>query len=203
MYKFGILVLAAGQSSRFGSDKLLAKMPDDRPVIAHSLAPLQSIADTHGIELCVVTRADNSALINYLSEHKIRYTLCPDAHLGMGNSIAHGVKQNQSWHGWMITLADMPNLNSDVLDNLLTNIAENINSIVRPKLRAQDKSIPAHPVYFPQSYGFKLAKLSGDNGAKHIIQQQKWLEMVDSNCFIDVDTPEVLQQLHKQKERTV
>jgi CTP:molybdopterin cytidylyltransferase MocA len=33
MHNFGILVLAAGQSSRFGSDKLMAKMADNQPMI--------------------------------------------------------------------------------------------------------------------------------------------------------------------------
>ena len=65
---FGILVLAAGKASRFGSDKLLAAMPDGQPVISHSLLPLQAMAKRYQLKLCVVTRADNHALINYLIE---------------------------------------------------------------------------------------------------------------------------------------
>lgn len=203
MQKLTILVLAAGQSSRFGSDKLLASMPDGRPVIAHSLAPLLKLAHNHELKICVITRANNTALINYLSDNKIRYSICPDAHLGMGHSIAHGIKTYQASQGWMITLADMPNINESLVKDLFIEIDQDPQSIVRPKLLSVDKSIPAHPVYFPQEYGFQLSKLNGDQGGKHIIQQQKWLDIKDSHCLIDVDTPEVLQALHKQKERIV
>jgi molybdenum cofactor cytidylyltransferase len=201
MNKFGILVLAAGRSSRFGSDKLFATMPDGRPVIAHSLAPALEFSSQQKLPLSVVVRANNAELIDYLIQEKIDYVICPDAHLGMGNSIAHGIKSHQTWQGWMITLADMPNINIHLLNDLLNNIEQDTQSIVRPKLLTKDKSIPAHPVYFPQKYAFLLSKLTGDNGAKHIIQQLKWIDIVDSQILMDVDTPEVLQTLHKQKER--
>ena len=203
MQKLTILILAAGQSSRFGSDKLLAPMPDGRPVIAHSLAPLLKVAHHHELDICVITRANNTPLINYLSDNRIRYSICPDADLGMGHSIAHGIKTYQASKGWMITLADMPNVNESLLKDLFVEIDLDPQTIVRPKLLAEDKSIPAHPVYFPQKYGFQLSKLRGDQGGKHIIQQQKWLDIKDGHCLIDVDTPEALQTLHKQKERTV
>ena len=202
MQKLTILILAAGQSSRFGSDKLLAPMPDGKPVIAHSLAPLLKLAHHHELDICVITRANNTPLINYLSDNHVRYSICPDADLGMGNSIAHGIKTHQASKGWIITLADMPNITESLLKNLCVEIGLDPQTIVRPKLFAKDKSIPAHPVYFPQKYGFQLSKLRGDQGGKHIIQQQNWLEIKDNYCLIDVDTPEVLQALHKQKERS-
>ena len=192
---FGILVLAAGQSSRFGSDKLLAKMPDGRPVIAHSLAPLQTIAKKYRLKLCVITRADNQNLIDYLTAKKIPYTLCHDAYLGMGHSIAHGIKSNQVWQGWMISLADMPNLTIEILEALIKNIIKHPQQIVRPSFLEKEKRIPSHPVYFPQQYGFKLSQLTGDDGAKTMIKQQTLLNITDETCLIDVDTPEVLQRL--------
>ncbi len=205
MHNFGILVLAAGQSSRFGSDKLMAKMPDGQPIIAHSLAPLLILAEENNLALCVITRADNLDLIDYLSSNKINFSICPDTHLGMGHSIAHGVKTNQAWQGWMIALADMPNIGIQLLKSMLENIEEEKNEIVRPQLLTNDRKIPAHPVYFPQKFGYQLSKLSGDNGAKHIIQQQRWLTIVDGNkitenTLIDVDTTEVLKAIHRQQE---
>lgn len=197
--RFGILVLAAGKSSRFGSDKLLAKMPDGRPLIAHSLEPLQSIAHQYKLDLCIVTRADNLPLIDYLSNKNIPYTLSSDAHLGMGHSLSHGVKCNKNWQGWMITLADMPNLTTSTLEALITTISINPHRIVRPSLLKKGKVIPSHPTYFPQNLGNKLSQLTGDNGAKHLIksldQPPILFNVPHPNSLKDVDTLEELQQL--------
>jgi|TARA_B110000196_G_scaffold69979_1_gene59787 molybdenum cofactor cytidylyltransferase len=197
---FGILVLAAGKASRFGSDKLLAAMPDGQPVISHSLLPLQAMAKRYQLKLCVVTRADNHALINYLIEKDIDYTLCPDAHLGMGHSIAHGIKSTPLWQGWMIALADMPNLTNNVVEALITNIIQNPHQVVRPSIVQEEKDIPSHPVYFPQFYKLKLNQLTGDTGAKEIIQQQKLITIDNTELLMDVDTPECIKSLSQNNQ---
>lgn len=197
--RFGILVLAAGKSSRFGSDKLLAKMPDGRPVIAHSLAPLQTIAHEYNLDLCVVTRVENSPLIDYLVDNNIPYTLSSDAHLGMGHSLSHGVKCNKNWQGWMIALADMPKLTLSTLSTLITTLTKNPDRVVRPGLLKKDKVIPSHPTYFPQHLRNQLSQLTGDTGAKHLImtleQQPIVFHVPHPNSLKDVDTLEELQQL--------
>ena len=192
---FGILVLAAGQSRRFGSDKLMATMPDGKPLIAHSLAPLKAMAKRYQLNFCVVTRISNPALIAYLTEQDIPYTLCPDAHLGMGHSIAHGVLANPLWQGWMIALADMPNLTANVVEALITNIIQNPYQIVRPSIITNEKNIPLHPVYFPQFHKEKLSQLTGDSGAKDIIHQQKLINVDNVKCLLDLDTQQDFQRI--------
>jgi molybdenum cofactor cytidylyltransferase len=201
MQKFGILVLAAGQSSRFDGDKLMASMPDDRPVIAHSLEPIIGIAKKYDLAFCVITRANNKALIEYLEQQQINYRICPDAESGMGHSIAHGIKSNQAWQGWMISLADMPNLNSDILETLIYSIANNPDKIVRPLIKTPGsmQAFPGHPVYFPQKYGFQLSKLKGDSGAKQLIKELNKVEVHDGFHFMDVDTKEALEQAVRNK----
>lgn len=196
---FGVLVLAAGQSHRFGSDKLMAKMPDNQPMIAHSLKPLLSFVKNNNLDLCVITRPDNKPLIHYLEYEEITYSLCPDAYLGMGHSIAYGIRSHQSWQGWMIALADMPNIDLELLTALLETIKSNPNDIVRPALIVKGKTTPAHPVYFPRRYGYALSKLTGDNGAKSLITQQTLLtkikgESIKKNRLMDMDTPQCIKK---------
>ena len=173
-------------------------MPDGRPVLAHSLAPLLAIAKQENIKLCVITRPDNISLIHYLALEDIPYSLCPDAHKGMGHSIAHGIKSNQTWDGWVIALADMPNINLALLTALLEEIQHNPNDIIRPAFIRNKKIKPAHPVYFPQRYGFQLSQLTGDIGAKSIIKNQKLLtqvnkKIIDEYILMDMDTPECIE----------
>lgn len=194
---YGILVLAAGQSSRFGSDKLLAKMSDGKHVIAHALAPLQKIAAKHRLPIMVITRPDNHRLIDYFDTHHIEYSVCVDAHLGMGNSIADGVKSNQNWCGWIIALADMPNLSTNILEVLIDNINNHPSEITRLNIFKDDRNTPSHPVYFPEQYGFKLSQLSGDNGARKLITKQLLINVTDEFSLLDIDTPEALTKANE------
>lgn len=200
---YGILVLAAGQSSRFGSDKLLAKMSDGKHVITHALAPLQKIASKHRLPLMVITRPDNHRLIDFFETHHIDYIACIDAHLGMGNSIADGVKSNQDWHGWIIALADMPNLTVEILDTLLIEINNNPNEIVRLNFNDKGKNTPSHPVYFPPKYGFQLSQLTGDNGARKLIKKQRLINISQNFYLMDVDTQAALVEIKLGNKPTI
>lgn len=197
---FGILILAAGQSSRFGSDKLMAPLGNNNPMISHSLKPLLSLSKDHDIELCVITRPDNLQVINYLKHEGINYSLCPDADSGMGHSIAYGVKSTQLWQGWLIALADMPNIHLELLVALLEEIKTNPDEIIRPAFTLKGKVRPAHPVYFPKKYGYLLSKLTGDQGAKTLIKQQRLItevngKLIEERNLIDMDTPESISRL--------
>lgn len=200
--KMGIVFLAAGQSRRFGSDKLMAEMPDNRPVIAHSLAPFLAFSESHNLDICVITRPDNKPLIEYLDKKSIPYSLALDAHKGMGNTIAHGVKTHPKWQGWLIALADMPNITLELLNELFRIISKNKDVIVRPAYSVNNKTVPAHPVYFPSSYFSSLEGLTGDKGAKHIIKDQILLThfknaLIQEEIMADVDTKDKLSILTK------
>jgi CTP:molybdopterin cytidylyltransferase MocA len=44
-----------------------------------------------------------------------------------------------------------------------------------------------------------LSQLSGDDGAKGIIQQQKLINVENTEYLIDIDTPEDLQQIKPEE----
>jgi len=182
-----VIMLAAGQSSRFGSHKLMHKMPDGRPLILHSLIPYLE----NDLPVCVICKSEDEVLVQLLKNNKIRVLIAPDAHEGMGNSLSFGVKQLVSEGGWLIALADMPYLLSSSVKKLLPNYQD---TIVRPTV---DEGA-GHPVYFPHVYQAQLAQLSGDEGARNILKtaQVKYLSLEDSGCLVDVDRP---QDLRTQK----
>lgn len=205
MQKTGILLLAAGQAKRFGADKLMAKLADGQPVIAHALNNLQWLAQQYDLELSVVVRHDNPLLIDFLQQQQINFTICPDAIQGMGNSIAHGIRSSQVWNGWIIALADMPLIEKNTLEEIFHQVQKTPNNIVRPVVEINSNKQPGHPVYFPRNLGFELSKLQGDQGAKKIISQHPdLLELVsiqDKHILTDIDTKQQLQALTKPKNK--
>jgi molybdenum cofactor cytidylyltransferase len=117
----------------------------------------------------------------------------------MGHSIAYGVRSHQSWQGWMIALADMPNIDLILLQALLKEIRKNSHDIIRPASTLKEKIKPGHPVYFPKKYGYALSKLTSDEGAKSIIKTHRLLTRIDSTAIdkynlIDIDTPSDLDK---------
>ena len=107
------VVLAAGASRRFGSDKLLCPIElngQPLPLIAHSLKPwLRTFR-----QVIVVVRpwADFCRTVEQAlaDDHgaDIRWVECPDAAQGMAASLVCGVAGNSAAAGWLIGLADMP-----------------------------------------------------------------------------------------------
>ena len=98
------LLLAAGAARRFGSDKLTADLGGE-PLVVRAARNLLAA----GLPvLCVVRDAAGpvAGLVQALPGAEVGH--CPDAHLGMGLSLAWGVRATRSADGWLVALGDMP-----------------------------------------------------------------------------------------------
>ncbi|MCB2425580.1 nucleotidyltransferase family protein [Methylophaga pinxianii] len=161
------LLLAAGRSSRFGEDKLLVEMTikDKKcPLIDHVLHNWLQVFE----RVTLLVRADHVELHHYLKSSsnalRIRLAESQNAQLGMGHSIALGVKSTIYSDGWVIGLADMPFIPVNVIEAVylaLMNGSE-IALPVRDKQRG-------HPVGFSKQYQQQLLSLTGDSGARSIV----------------------------------
>jgi molybdenum cofactor cytidylyltransferase len=109
----------------------------------------------------------------------------------MGHSIAAGVwrltTESQA-KAVAIFLADMPLINRDTLEALLASAAP--DSIVIPSYRGTR----GHPVLFGKRFWPSLSELSGDGGARSVIdsfpEALHLLELDDPGILLDVDTPQ-------------
>jgi len=131
----------------------------------------------------VVTRNNNNGVINKCLQLNIPYTIIDSN--GLGESIAQGVKETSNWDGWLIHLADMPFINSDIFIQM----AEALKKW--PLVRPIYKGLPGHPVGISANYYHNLINLSGDEGAKSILRNNSILELDinDSNVVKDIDYP--------------
>jgi molybdenum cofactor cytidylyltransferase len=184
------IILAAGKSQRFGSDKLLHVLPYNgvnKPLVLHSLKPWLDVFE----HINIVVRADNHALIQMLedSEHASRLTLitAANAAIGMSASLVSGIDANKAADGWLIGLSDMPFIQSSVIVKSL----EALNTGAEITLPTYNGK-RGHPVGFSSRFRSQLLVLSGDKGAKEIIASSPdnitFIDSPDSGISQDIDT---------------
>jgi molybdenum cofactor cytidylyltransferase len=188
----GVVVLAAGQGSRFRQvagaekDKLLADCTGRdgavRSVIEQVLVNLPATIERR----VLVTTEDRPQVIRMAQAYGCEIVLIDST--GMGDSIAAGVSACPQCSGWLIVLGDMPFILPSTVERVLAGMADNAISV--PVLEFEF----GHPVGFGRSFGPGLMGLSGDRGAKPLFAQAKVVEVAvdDPGILWDVDVPESL-----------
>ena len=181
------LVLAAGCGTRFGhQNKLLAELRK-RPLILHTLHSMQ-ICD----RLVIVVRYDDTPLINLLESisdlPQIDIVFNHNTKMGMAYSIICGLKACLDAHAWCIVPGDMPYINPETVSRLVAQLRDNSN-LVAPYFAGKR----GHPVGFGRKHLPQLLALSGEHGAKPIIESHimdlKKITTDDAGILEDVDTP--------------
>lgn len=186
-----VLVLAAGLSRRFGdSDKLMATL-NGKPLIAHLLDNLlASGVPADEITVCVNTEA--TALRQWLTTRNLAVTVCPHASLGMGSTLADAIAAHPSSSGWLICLADMPHIQPTTFAHLREQAP--LHALLAPTWRGRR----GHPVYFARCWYDELRQLTGDTGAKPLLErnlgQLALLSVEDPGITLDIDTPSDLNR---------
>jgi len=188
----GVVVLAAGQGSRFqqlagaGSDKLLADCTGRdgavRSVIEHVLLNVPASLEKR----VLVTTADRPQVIRMAQAYGFEIVLIEST--GMGDSIAAGVAACPQQSGWLIMLGDMPFILPSSIERVLAGMADDAISVP-----VQDGEY-GHPVGFAGSFGPGLLALAGDRGAKPLFSLARVVEVSveDPGVLWDVDVPEAL-----------
>lgn len=190
MKPISAIILAAGFSRRFGNDpKLLAKL-DGKTVLGHLLS---AIAPLPFCEVKVVTNKQGDAISDLCRKHGVDWIVNPNAHLGMGASIAAGVSALKTdTDGVLIALGDMPFIRGETYRALFDAFAAAPEgSIVAPIFNDRR----GHPVIFDQEFVAKLKSLNDDQGARAIIKANS-----DMLIRVSVDDPGVVQDIDTPRD---
>ena len=183
------ILLAAGYSRRFGTDKLLTVLPDGTPVALASARALRDglkIALGENAQTFAVMRPEQKELVELLSHNDITVLTSVAAERGMGASLSAAVTATSDAQGWIVALADMPFLKLDTVAAVARALA-NGASAAAPLVNGQR----GHPVGFARSFGPALRGLDGDEGARQIIAGTSitLLPCEDTGALRDVDLP--------------
>lgn len=180
------ILLAAGSASRFGGEKLLARLPDGTPIGVAALRHLAAAVDT----VVAVVRSRDELLAAALAAAGARITRCPRAAEGMGASLAWGVCAAPVAAAWVIALADMPWVEPVTMAGVVDALHGGA-TVAAPSYRGRR----GHPVGFAARCYGELSALSGDEGAKAVVDryQVTLIDTDDAGVLRDVDTRQDLE----------
>ena len=183
------ILLAAGESRRFGDKNKLSEIINGKPIINHILDTLFEIFDPS--ELIAIVGHEQNIIKNLIFNKDIKILENKDYRKGIGTSIALGMNNlNADVDGVMIIPADMPYLNSNDLFNLEKKFIElNCEKVVMP----EHNSKIGNPVILPRNYFKTLKTLKDDFGAKSLIRKKDIVTLKTGfGTVFDIDTKEEL-----------
>ena len=183
------IVLAAGESKRFGDKNKLSEMINNKPIINHVLDTLFEIFDYS--ELIVIIGHEHKLIKNLIFNKDIKIIENIDYKKGIGTSIALGVNYlKKDIDGVMIIPADMPYLNSKDLFNLEKKFIElNCEKVVMPEYNSRI----GNPVILPRNYFNTLKSLKDDFGARSLIKKKDIITFKTGfGTIFDIDTKDEL-----------
>lgn len=183
-----ILIPAAGASSRMrGADKLLETV-DGVPQLRRAA----DAARRSGAEKVWVTLPpDESGRWTVLKGSWVKRIAVPERAEGMAASLRAGARAAQAQHagGLMILLPDLPEITSEDLSRFVAAHREDPGSIWRGM---SEDGLPGHPVLFPARLLPRFAELTGDEGARTLMEGEavRVLALPGRRAVTDLDTPE-------------
>lgn len=188
--KLVIVLLAAGEASRFGSPKQLARY-QGQTFIDRSIALLGSM----NCELIIITGAHHAVIYDHLNLTSNDYHVIfnQDWQQGMSSSIKVAVTHCPEYcAGMLFVTVDQILITQEDIQSLIDRWQKDPSRIVCAQY-AEHRGVPA---IFPRQYFSKLLDLSGDKGARNLIKSSSNVNVVPlPNAELDIDT---LQQLTDQ-----
>lgn len=196
-----IIYMAAGNSRRFGSNKLFYEL-DGKPMYRHLLERLIEIKDRYNklksdspvIDITVVTRYRE--ILDYCSSiPDCHAVLSPDSEKGISYTIKAGIMavQEQKKTGmqdyYMFAVADQPYLKSQSVIKLIDKVLENKgDKQLAFSLRCGDAV--GNPCVFHSSLISQLLSLEGDKGGRSVAKKHDcvYVDIADERELMDIDT---------------
>jgi molybdenum cofactor cytidylyltransferase len=188
--KIAAIVLAAGLSSRMGSNKLLAPL-GGQPLLRHAVeAAAKSVADP----VIVVTGSESDKAEAVLAGLALRFVHNRDYADGLSTSLKAGIAALPGdCDGAIVLLGDMPGVTSALIDRMIAAFSPPDGRAI---CVASHGGRRGNPVLWARRFFPEIAALEGDVGAKHLIAANGELvcevEAADDGPLTDIDTPDAL-----------
>ena len=176
-----IVLLAAGNARRFGSDKLMADF-EGAPMGARVAHELVSVAAAAHFAVC----QPDAVIAAHYARLGFDIVDNPRADLGLSGSLHLAVEAalRTDAQALLIALADMPFVQTAHIDTLIAACTDTV-------VASFDGHQPMPPAIFPRSHWPDLLATVGDAGARDILARAGKLT-ASADTLRDIDTPDEL-----------
>ncbi len=188
MADLALVILAAGESRRFGGIKQLAPYRG-KPLIRW---PLDACLAVPGADTAVVLGAHGDAVRPVLDADGVRVLINPDWREGMAASIRTAVRGAGGEHAGLLFLAgDQPAITAEHLQAMIESWRRHPGRIVA----ARYEGTLGIPALFPAGFFRELLELEGDRGARQLLGRHRdRVQAVDlPAAALDIDRPADLE----------
>lgn len=190
--KTELILLAAGQSKRFGGIKQLTDI-HGQTMICHCLSQFRDGGKwLDGIDNGLVVLGANAALISKIIPLGINQKVVTNWQNGMGYTLAQSMQMiAKDTSHVLVALADQVLISFTIIEKMLAESKQSPQQIIAANY-AEKLGAPA---IFPRQYFSQLGQLSGDQGARKILNQdpQNIISLLIPEGAFDIDTPEDLK----------
>jgi molybdenum cofactor cytidylyltransferase len=188
-----LVLLAAGESSRMnGANKMLAKL-GKQSMLATTLDVYAGVGFG---ELLVVTGREREEIAAIAKNIGAKTVFNPEYRSGMASSLVKGLgKIRPQAAGILVALGDMPFIEQASIEELCRTFLQKNSPTAICLPTCEGKR--GNPVLFGIAHKQAMMRLSGDIGAKSIVQNNAQhcveIPLVNKGCLFDVDTHEELE----------
>jgi molybdenum cofactor cytidylyltransferase len=189
-----VLIMAAGQSSRFGSDKRFAKLPNGSTMIEQVI---QTVKQT-GLDFKLVIKPSDLELGFFKCFPEQNLLVANNAGRGLGASISDAITIIEGrYQNCLISLADMPYITSKTYSMVYQRLIEENQlmeqvSAVIPYVEVQGEKKQGHPIAIHNFLYENFKRLDGEKGGRSVLDQYlnqiAFLEVDDLSIIKDFDT---------------
>lgn len=187
------LIMAAGHSRRFGSDKRAAILHDGRTLLATTFAAACAAFEQVRVVINIQVPPTELGIPESLS-----IVIHTTASAGLGGSISQAIQALDrrqmctEFDSIAIWLGDMPWVRPETCWYLAQRVTA--STIVRPTYRDS----PGHPVFFGSNIWTALADAKDDRGGRHVLtrfaHQVINMPVADPGVVHDIDYPDAISR---------
>ena len=187
------ILLAAGLSKRMNGENKLTKKIQGIPLIKHSV---KNILASSIDELIIILGYQKEIIEKLIDKSvKIKFIFNKDFESGMASSIKTGLNNlSEKTESFFICLGDMPMVGHGVYNQLIK--SKDNKEIIVPIYKGQQ----GNPVLFNKSMKEKIMGITGDVGAKKILELNKDkilnIETNDQSVVKDFNTKDNFNSLY-------